>query len=244
MNGFCMERESPMASDTLKVLIIEDDADIQQLLSFHFQQGGFRVETSGNGAEGLKKARERKPDLIVLDLMLPGMDGFEVCRALKGENETRAIPVIMLTAKGEEIDKVVGFELGADDYLTKPFSPRELLLRAKAVLRRTQKSDGGEEVQQIRFGELLLDLSRHKVWLSGTEVELTAIEFKLLRYLLETKGRVQTRDTLLDKVWGYDAFVTTRTVDTHVKRLREKLGKFENYIETVRGIGYRFTEKA
>lgn len=233
-----------MASDTLKVLIIEDDADIQQLLSFHFQQGGFRVETSANGAEGLKKARERKPDLIVLDLMLPGMDGFEVCRALKGENETRGIPVIMLTAKGEEIDKVVGFELGADDYLTKPFSPRELLLRAKAVLRRTQKSDGGEEVQQIRFGELLLDLSRHKVWLSGSEVELTAIEFKLLRYLLETKGRVQTRDTLLDKVWGYDAFVTTRTVDTHVKRLREKLGKFENYIETVRGIGYRFTEKA
>ncbi|KAB2842214.1 response regulator transcription factor [bacterium] len=233
-----------MASENLKVLIVEDEADIQQLLSFHFQQGGYRVEVCGNGAEGLKKARERKPDLIVLDLMLPGMDGFEVCRALKGAAETRAIPVIMLTAKGEEIDKVVGFELGADDYLTKPFSPRELLLRAKAVLRRTQKTEGAEESQQIRFGELLLDLSRHKVWLAGKEVELTAIEFKLLRYLLETKGRVQTRDTLLDKVWGYDAYVTTRTVDTHVKRLREKLGKFENYIETVRGIGYRFAEKA
>jgi len=233
-----------MASENLKVLIVEDEADIQQLLSFHFQQAGYRVEVCGNGAEGLKKARERKPDLIVLDLMLPGMDGFEVCRVLKGAAETRAVPVIMLTAKGEEIDKVVGFELGADDYLTKPFSPRELLLRAKAVLRRTQKAEGGEETPQLRFGELLLDLARHKVWLSGKEVELTAIEFKLLRYLLETKGRVQTRDTLLDKVWGYDAFVTTRTVDTHVKRLREKLGKFENYVETVRGIGYRFAEKA
>ncbi len=233
-----------MASENLKVLIVEDEADIQQLLSFHFQQAGYRVEVCSNGAEGLKKARERKPDLIVLDLMLPGMDGFEVCRVLKSAAETRAVPVIMLTAKGEEIDKVVGFELGADDYLTKPFSPRELLLRAKAVLRRTQKTEGGEESQQIRFGELLLDLSRHKVWLAGKEVELTAIEFKLLRYLLETKGRVQTRDTLLDKVWGYDAYVTTRTVDTHVKRLREKLGKFENYIETVRGIGYRFAEKA
>lgn len=233
-----------MASENLKVLIIEDEADIQQLLSFHFQQGGFRVEVCGNGAEGLKKARERKPDLIILDLMLPGMDGLEVCRALKGAGDTKAIPVIMLTAKGEEIDKVVGFELGADDYLTKPFSPRELLLRAKAVLRRTQKAAGGEETQQLRFGELLLDLSRHKVWISSQEIELTAIEFKLLRYLLETKGRVQTRDTLLDKVWGYDAFVTTRTVDTHVKRLREKLGKLESYIETVRGIGYRFAEQA
>lgn len=232
-----------MSPESLKVLIIEDDADIQQLLSYNFQQAGFRVETSGNGAEGLKKAREKKPDLIILDLMLPGMDGFEVCRTLKGENDSKGIPVIMLTAKGEEIDKVVGFELGADDYLTKPFSPRELLLRAKAVLRRTQKAEAGEGEKQIKFGDLVIDLSRHKVLLGGKEIELTAIEFKLLRYLLETKGRVQTRDTLLDKVWGYDAFVTTRTVDTHVKRLREKLGKFENYIETVRGIGYRFREK-
>jgi len=232
-----------MPSESLKVLIIEDDADLQQLLSYHFQQGGFRVETSGNGAEGLKKAREKKPDLIILDIMLPGMDGFEVCRTLKGDSDTKAVPVIILTAKGEEIDKVVGFELGADDYLTKPFSPRELLLRAKAVLRRTQKSESEEEGKQIKFGDLLVDLARHKVTLAEKEVELTAIEFKLLRYLLETKGRVQTRDTLLDKVWGYDAFVTTRTVDTHVKRLREKLGKFENYIETVRGIGYRFREK-
>ncbi|MFO1462956.1 MAG: response regulator transcription factor [bacterium] len=232
-----------MAPEGLKVLIIEDEADIQQLLAFHFQQGGFRVEACSNGAEGLKKAREKRPDLIVLDLMLPGMDGFEVCRTLKGGQDTKTIPIIMLTAKGEEIDKVVGFELGADDYLTKPFSPRELLLRAKAVLRRGHKAEAGEAERQIQFGDLVVDLARHKVSLAGKEIELTAIEFKLLQYLLETKGRVQTRDTLLDKVWGYDAFVTTRTVDTHVKRLREKLGKFENYLETVRGIGYRFREK-
>jgi two-component system phosphate regulon response regulator PhoB len=228
----------------LKVLIIEDDADIQQLLSHHFQQAGFRIEACANGSEGLKRAREKRPDLIVLDLMLPGMDGFEVCRTLKKEPDTKGIPVIMLTAKGEEIDKVVGFELGADDYLTKPFSPRELLLRTKAVLRRTQKAEGTEDSEkQIKFDELLIDLARHRVLIAGKEIELTAIEFKLLKYLLETKGRVQTRDTLLDKVWGYDAFVTTRTVDTHVKRLREKLGQLENYIETVRGIGYRFREK-
>jgi two-component system phosphate regulon response regulator PhoB len=230
--------------DTLKVLIIEDEADIQQLLSHHFQQAGFRIEVSGNGTEGLKKAREKRPNLIVLDLMLPGMDGLEVCRVLKSGAETKAIPVIMLTAKGEEIDKVVGFELGADDYLAKPFSPRELLLRAKAVLRRTEHDAAAGAVEkQIKFGELLIDLGRHRVLVSEQAVELTAIEFKLLKYLLETKGRVQTRDVLLDKVWGYDAFVTTRTVDTHVKRLREKLGKLENYIETVRGIGYRFREK-
>jgi len=230
--------------DAAKVLIIEDEADIQQLLSHHFQQAGFRTELSNNGAEGLKKAREKKPNLIILDLMLPGMNGLEVCRSLKNDAGTKSIPVIMLTAKGEEIDKVVGFELGADDYLTKPFSPRELLLRAKAVLRRIQRMDESEDAErQIKFGELLIDLSRHRVLVSEKEIELTAIEFKLLKYLLETKGRVQTRDTLLDKVWGYDAFVTTRTVDTHVKRLREKLGKLEHYIETVRGIGYRFREK-
>ncbi|HEX5034359.1 MAG TPA: response regulator transcription factor, partial [bacterium] len=211
--------------DATKVLVIEDEADIQQLLSHHFRQAGFRVEVSDNGTEGLKKAREKRPDLIVLDLMLPGMDGLEVCRALKSEPPTKTIPVIMLTAKGEEIDRVVGFELGADDYLSKPFSPRELLLRAKAVLRRTQASESGVDGEKpMEFGELLLDLGRHRVSISGKEIDLTAIEFKLLKYLLETKGRVQTRDVLLDKVWGYDAFVTTRTVDTHVKRLREKLG--------------------
>ncbi|HKY63068.1 MAG TPA: response regulator [bacterium] len=230
--------------DATKVLVIEDEADIQQLLSYHFQQANWRVEVCGSGSEGLKKAKEKRPDLILLDLMLPGMDGFEVCRILKNDPETKAIPVIMLTAKGEEIDKVVGFELGADDYITKPFSPRELLLRSKAVLRRGPKAEGEEgSDKQIKFGDLVVDLARHRVTIADKEVELTAIEFKLLKYLLETKGRVQTRDTLLDKVWGYDAFVTTRTVDTHVKRLREKLGKFENYVETVRGIGYRFREK-
>jgi two-component system phosphate regulon response regulator PhoB len=174
--------------------------------------------------------------------MLPGVDGFEICRTLKSDPKTKHVPVIILTAKGEEVDKVVGFELGADDYLTKPFSPRELLLRAKAVLRRTHPSAATREEKPLIFGELTIDLPRHKVFVSKKEIELTAIEFKLLCYLLETKGRVQSRDTLLDKVWGYDAFVTTRTVDTHVKRLREKMGKLENYIETVRGVGYRFRE--
>ncbi len=231
-----------MATETPKVLVIEDEADIQQLLSYHFKQAGFRVDCQGSGHEGLKRAREANPDLILLDLMLPGIDGLEVCRTLKGDVKTKHIPVIMLTAKGEEVDKVVGFELGADDYLTKPFSPRELLLRVKAVLRRTQAPPSSSEEKPLRFGALAIDLPRHKVFVSDKEIELTAIEFKLLRYLLETKGRVQSRDILLDKVWGYDAFVTTRTVDTHVKRLREKLGKLGDYIETVRGVGYRFKE--
>ncbi len=233
-----------MGGEPFKVLIIEDEADIQQLLTHHFKQGGYRVEAQSSGAEGLKRAREANPDLILLDLMLPGMDGLEVCRILKTDPKTKQSPIIILTAKGEEIDKVVGFELGADDYLTKPFSPRELLLRAKAVLRRSRPPSEAAEEKQISFGELTLDLPRHKVYVGKKEVELTAIEFKLLRYLLETRGRVQTRDTLLDKVWGYDAFVTTRTVDTHVKRLREKLGKLGDYIETVRGVGYRFKESA
>lgn len=233
-----------MPSDNFKVLIIEDEADIQTLISYHFKQAGYRVEICGNGAEGLKKAREAKPDLLILDLMLPGIDGLEVCRALKGDPKTRSIPIIMLTAKNEEVDKVVGFELGADDYLGKPFSPRELLLRAKAVLRRTQSAKPEADEKILQFGELSIDLLRHKVFAGKEEVDLTSIEFKLLQYLLETKGRVQTRDMLLDKVWGYDAFVTTRTVDTHVKRLREKLGKLGDYVETVRGVGYRFKEKA
>lgn len=233
-----------MSSEHIKVLIIEDEADIQQLISYHFKQAGYRVETCSNGAEGLKKARESKPDLLILDLMLPGIDGLEVCRTLKGDPQTRVIPIIMLTAKNEEVDKVVGFELGADDYMGKPFSPRELLLRAKAVLRRTQSVPREVDEKVLQFGELAIDLPRHKVFAGSQEIELTSIEFKLLRYLLETKGRVQSRDTLLDKVWGYDAFVTTRTVDTHVKRLREKLGKLGDYVETVRGVGYRFKERA
>ena len=233
-----------MASENFKVLIIEDEADIQRLIAHSFQQAGYRVETCANGVEGLKKARESKPDLLLLDLMLPGIDGLEICRALKGDPKTRALPIIMLTAKNEEVDKVVGFELGADDYLGKPFSPRELLLRAKAVLRRTQSAKPEGEEKTLHFGDLAIDLPRHKVFVSNQEVELTSIEFKLLQYLLETKGRVQSRDTLLDKVWGYDAFVTTRTVDTHVKRLREKLGALGDYVETVRGVGYRFKERA
>jgi len=232
-----------MTADSSKVLVIEDELDIQQLLAHHFKQAGYRVEAQANGTEGLKRAREGNFDLIVLDIMLPGIDGLEICRILKGDAKTKAIPVIILTAKGEEVDRIVGFELGADDYLTKPFSPRELLLRAKAVLRRT-RAPSAEEEKQLSFGDLIIDLPRHKVYVGKKEIELTAIEFKLLKYLLETRGRVQSRDTLLDKVWGYDAFVTTRTVDTHVKRLREKLGKLESYIETVRGVGYRFAEKA
>ncbi len=231
-----------MVQEKSKILVVEDDPDIQQLLQHQFQQAGYRVEQAVNGQEGLKKAKERKPDLIILDLMLPGVDGLEVCRGLRSGTDTKNIPVLMLTAKGEEVDKIVGFELGADDYMTKPFSPRELLLRVKALLRRSSAPTPTGEEKEISFGKLKLDLARHRVFIGTEEIELTAIEFKLIQYFISTKGRVQSRDTLLDKVWGYDAFVTTRTVDTHVKRLREKLGSLGDYIETVRGIGYRFRE--
>jgi two-component system phosphate regulon response regulator PhoB len=188
----------------------------------------------------LNIVKSNPPDLIILDIMLPGIVGTEICRTLKQQEDTRSIPIIMLTAKGEEIDRVVGFELGADDYVTKPFSPRELVLRAKAILKRLQKRDDAKDVIQI--SGLSIDKPKHEVTLDGKSISLTATEFNLLLTLVERKGRVQTRDMLLQSVWGYEYVGFTRTVDTHMRRLRSKLGRWGDLIETVRGLGYRFRE--
>jgi two-component system phosphate regulon response regulator PhoB len=225
-----------------RILVIEDEADIQQVLDYNLREKGHKVFITASGEEGLKIAREKRPDLVLLDLMLPGMPGTEVCKLLKADAATKNIQVVMLTAKGEEIDRVVGFELGADDYVVKPFSVSELLLRVQAILRRSQAEQ--EIATTFQFGVLRVDREAHRVWSSDAELDLTALEFKLLVTLYDRKNRVQTRSALLSDVWGIDADITTRTVDTHVKRLREKLGDAGNYIETVRGVGYRFTDSA
>jgi len=223
------------------ILIIEDEKDILDLVEYHLKQAGFQVLTSTDGGEGLEQAIKKRPNLIILDLMLPGMDGKDVCRVLKSNPATQTIPVLMLTAKTEELDRVVGFELGADDYVTKPFSPRELVLRIKAILRR--KTLDAEEVKVIRIGDLLIDVDRHQVSIKDRPISLTSTEFKLLVELASKRGRVQTRQGLLDRVWGYNCEGYDRTVDTHIRRLREKLGDMAGYIETLRGFGYRFREK-
>jgi two-component system phosphate regulon response regulator PhoB len=223
-----------------RILVIEDEPDIQQILDYNLREKGHKVFIAGKGEEGLRIAREKRPDLVLLDLMLPDIPGTEICKTLKTDPVTRHAQVVMLTAKGEEIDRVVGFELGADDYVVKPFSVRELLLRIQAILRRSQ---GEQEADQgFRFGSLRVDREAHRVWANEAEIELTALEFKLLVTLYDRKNRVQTRAALLSDVWGIDADITTRTVDTHVKRLREKLGEAGTYIETVRGVGYRFAD--
>ncbi len=226
-----------------KILIIEDDPDIAELVEYNLKSEHFHVESCPNGKTGLAKAQKMPPDLIVLDLMLPDLGGIEICKILKQDAKTRAIPIIMLTAKGEEIDRIIGFEVGADDYLTKPFSPRELSLRIKAIIKRME---GGPKVAPkgpLVFGFLSIFPEKFEVKVDNQPVPLTALEFRLLKFLFENKGRVATRDILLDRVWGYESDLHTRTVDTHIKRLREKLGKAGNYIETLRGVGYRFKEK-
>jgi two-component system, OmpR family, phosphate regulon response regulator PhoB len=223
-----------------RILVIEDEADIRQVLDYNLKSAGHEVLEAARGSDGLRLVREREPDLVLLDLMLPDMPGTEVCRAIKDNPSTRTLPVVMLTARGEEIDRVVGFEIGADDYITKPFSVRELVLRIRAVLRRRElpTSDG----PNIEFGNLRIDRAAHRVWVEEEEVELTALEFKLLVTLYERRNRVQSRGALLDEVWGIDTKISTRTVDAHVKRLREKMGAARDYVETVRGVGYRFAE--
>jgi len=224
-----------------RILIIEDEKDIVDLLIYHFEQAGFSASIALDGPIGLEKAKKERPDLVILDLMLPGMDGKDVCRALKSDPLTRSIPILMLTAKSEEMDRVIGFELGAEDYVTKPFSPRELVLRIKAILRRKQTPE--ERKKLIQAGELSIDLDRHSVSIRGKPVRLTSTEFKLLYELACSPGRVKTREVLLDRVWGYTYEGYARTVDTHIRRLREKLGSMGDWIETVRGLGYRFREE-
>ncbi len=223
-----------------KILVVEDEADVLDLLLINLRAAGFTVVAVEDGAQALVKARSESPSLIILDLMLPKMSGLEICKVLKSEAATRNIPVIMLTAKAEEVDKIVGLELGADDYVTKPFSPRELILRINRSLRRG-KNDA-PAVERLTVGELMLDHARHEVTVQKAPVELTATEFKLLALLMDRRGRVQGRDRLLNDVWGYESVIDTRTVDTHVRRLREKLGPLAAYIETVRGVGYRIAE--
>jgi two-component system, OmpR family, phosphate regulon response regulator PhoB len=220
------------------VLIVEDDKDILQLLTYNIESSGFDVTTSRDGIEALDIARQKLPGLILLDLMLPSLDGFDVCKELKRDPETKSIPIIMLTARGEEVDRIVGLELGADDYVVKPFSVRELVLRIRAILRRAEKGGGPDSIWQHE--ELRVDFDGHKASLKGEEIPLTATEFRLLVELVKSRGKVQTRDQLLDKVWGYHFEGYARTVDTHVRRLRQKLEGYSDCVETVRGVGYRF----
>lgn len=224
------------------ILVVEDDKNIAKLVKYNLEKAGLECEVCHTGEEGMKALERAPADLIILDIMLPGMDGLEVCRRIKQSKGTAGIPVIMLTAKGEEVDRVVGFELGADDYIVKPFSPRELILRIKAILKRMAPGEESEK-EVFRAGDLVVDISKHKVTAGKKEVDLTPMEFKLLTTLMERRGRVQSRDRILNDVWDITSDVTTRTVDTHVKRLREKLGKAGKLIETVRGIGYRFKEE-
>ena len=223
-----------------RILIVDDEPDALELVAFNLRQAGYDVSSAADGAEALQKARASLPGLIVLDVMLPELDGLEVCKALRRDLATARIPIIMLTAKAGEIDRVLGLELGADDYLTKPFSPRELVLRIKNVLQRHQQVASRRE--HFAFGDLVIDLPRHEVAWRGKSIELTATEFRLLTVLAERAGRVQSRDQLLRDVWHYDSLIDTRTVDTHMRRLREKLGPAAKHLDTVRGVGYRFVE--
>lgn len=221
-----------------KVFIVEDEPDLRDTLKYNLENEGFSVEAFSNGEDFLSTVDKNKPNLVILDLMLPGVSGLDVCRELRANENYDGIGIVMLTAKSEEIDRIVGFELGADDYVTKPFSVRELILRVKVLLKK--RTDDGANEQILEFGPILMNLDAHEVSIDGKIVNLTALEFKLLKHLLKRKGRVQTRDQLLGDVWGYSSEVTTRTVDTHIKRLREKLGEPGDLIQTIRGVGYRF----
>ena len=228
-----------------KILIVEDEANIRQLVRYNLEKEGFQVMEAADGLQGLRTAQREKPDLVLLDLMLPGMDGLEVCRTLKGAPATSALPIIMLTARAEEVDKIIGLELGADDYMTKPFSPRELTARIKAVLRRSQKETAlpGE----LQVGRLRFNFSRYEVSMGGVKLELTPKEYELIKMLATNLGKVFTREQLLEKVWGYEYFGDTRTVDVHVRHLRAKMAAepvTADMLETVRGFGYRLREES
>jgi two-component system phosphate regulon response regulator PhoB len=224
-----------------KILVVDDEPDAVELLRVNLKAAGYEIATAADGDEALKKARALLPDLIVLDLMLPEVDGLEVCKILRRDTRVSGIPIIMLTAKAAEIDRVLGLELGADDYVTKPFSPRELVLRIKRLLR-SEAAAPEAKADNIVLKELALDIPRHLATVKGKIIDLTATEFKLLTVLARRRGRVQSREQLLQDVWEYDNLIDTRTVDTHMRRLREKLGPVAKYLDTVRGVGYRFLE--
>ena len=226
---------------SVNILVIEDEPDIRRNLEYNLGREGFNASSVGSLDEAGEKLKSKKFDLILLDLMLPDGSGLDLCKKIKSNSETEATPIIILTAKDDEVDKVVGFELGADDYVTKPFSVRELILRVKAILKRSDtKTKEVVEVER-QFGDLKIDVDSHEVHVDSKLIELTALEFRLLKELVDKRGRVQSRDQLLSEVWGYNAEVTTRTVDTHIKRLREKLGSMGKYVQTIRGVGYKFS---
>lgn len=223
-----------------KILVVDDEEHIQELLKFNLESSGYKVYCSGSGNDALKLVKTEKPDLILLDVMLPGMDGYDVCKEIRKDNSISNLPIIMITAKSEELDKILGLELGADDYLTKPFSLRELMARVKAVLRRTAIMPMDKS---YKFDNIIVDFEKHEVTKEGERIELTLKEFEVLEILIKNKGRVITRDFLLDKVWGYEYIGETRTVDVHIRHLRQKIeddDKSPRYIETIRGVGYRF----
>ena len=225
---------------TQQVLIVDDERDLVRLLEQNLQQSGFETAAAYTGEQALHQVRQRVPDLVVLDVMLPDISGTEVCRQLKSSPRTRSVPVLMLTARSQEIDRVVGFEVGADDFVSKPFSVRELVLRIRAILRRGATAPGDD--LRDTLGPIRVDPDAHRAFVDGEEIQLTALEFRLLSSLLSRAGRVQSREQLLDEVWGLSPETQTRTVDTHVKRLREKLGVARDLLETVRGIGYRMSD--
>lgn len=234
-----------------RILVIEDEANIQELLRYNLEKNGYEVIVSDNGVDGIHEALANVPDLILLDLMLPGLDGLEVCKRLRMEKQTKKVPIFMLTAKSEELDKVLGLELGADDYITKPFSIKELIARIRAAMRRIgdDMNDGRleeEKTRTIKIKDLEIDHERYEVRKNGEKIALTLKEFELLKMLVENKGKVLTRDFLLDKIWGYDYAGETRTVDVHIRHIRQKLNDEEGggqMIETIRGVGYRFTSE-
>ena len=224
-----------------KILVVDDEDHIVELISYNLINSGYNVITANNGLDAVRLAKEENPDLILLDLMIPGLDGFDVCKAIRNDNETKDILIIMLTAKGEELDKILGLELGADDYMTKPFSIRELLARIKANIRRTKSSSGSEEIYKTK--EIYINFDRREVYILDKKIELTLKEFELLEILVKNRGKILTRETLLDKIWGYEYVGETRTVDVHIRYLRKKIevdDKNPKFIETIRGVGYRF----
>jgi DNA-binding response OmpR family regulator len=221
-----------------KILLVDDEPDALEVLAFKLKEAGYLILTAKDGSEAITLARNERPAVIVLDLMLPEVDGLEVCKILRRDARTAAIPILMLTARAAEMDRVLGLELGADDYVTKPFSPRELVLRIKKLLMRV--SSGDEASPRFELGPLEIDVGRHEVKVAGAQVGLTATEFKLLELLVRRRGIVQSRERLLHDVWGYESAIESRTVDTHMRRLRDKIGVAANLLETIRGVGYRF----
>jgi two-component system alkaline phosphatase synthesis response regulator PhoP len=235
--------ENDLSNQT--IFAVDDEAHILELIRFNLEHAGFRVVTAATGEEALRLFHQAMPALLLLDIMLPGMDGLEVCKRLKAEPKTSAVPIIMLTARSEEIDKILGLELGADDYMTKPFSVRELVARVKALLRRASIPQGeGKDTLILQVGDLTMDTANYEVYKNGLKIELTLKEYEVLKLLVLNRGKVLSRDTLLDKVWGYEYFGETRTVDVHIRHLRQKLGDTDGaYIETIRGVGYKFPKE-